>query len=76
MQHVVKGDVYKLLNNRTYVGEAAHKGQVYPGEHQGIVPRELWDRAQAPALLKGLIFGVDGRALSPTHSRKNGRLYR
>jgi hypothetical protein len=29
-----------------------------------------------PALLKGLIFGVDGRALSPTHSRKNGRLYR
>jgi hypothetical protein len=88
-----KGDVYKLLNNRTYVGEAAHKGQVYPGEHQAIVPRELWDRAHAvlqvsprkraaqnrqhaPALLKGLIFGVDGRALSPTHSRKNGRLYR
>ena len=87
-----KGDVYKLLNNRTYVGEAAHKGQVSPGEHQGIVPRELWDRAhavlqvsprvranqnraQTPALLKGLIFGVDGRTLSPTHARKNGRLY-
>ena len=33
-------------------------------------------RAQTPALLKGLIFGVDGRALSPTHCRKNGRLYR
>jgi DNA invertase Pin-like site-specific DNA recombinase len=88
-----KGDVYKLLNNRTYVGEAAHKGNIYPGEHQGIVPRELWDRAhavlqispstranrnrvQTPALLKGLIFGVDGRALSPTHTRKKGRLYR
>ncbi len=88
-----KGDVYKLLNNRTYVGEAAHKGQVYPGEHQGIVPRDLWHRAhavlqvsprvranqnrpQTPALLKGLIFGVDGRALSPTHARKKGRLYR
>jgi hypothetical protein len=88
-----KGDVYKLLHNRTYVGEAAHKGQVYPGEHQAIVPRELWERAhavlqvsprvranqnraQTPALLKGLIFGVDGRALSPTHARKNGRLYR
>jgi DNA invertase Pin-like site-specific DNA recombinase len=88
-----KGDVYKLLNNRTYVGEAAHKGQVYPGEHQAIVPRDLWDRAhavlqisprvranqnraQTPALLKGLIFGIDGRALSPTHARKNGRLYR
>ncbi len=88
-----KGDVYKLLNNRTYAGEVAHKGKVYPGEHQAIVPRELWDRAhavlrespraranrnrsQTPALLKGLIFGADGRALSPTHCRKGGRLYR
>jgi hypothetical protein len=26
--------------------------------------------------MKGLIFGVDGTALSPTHCRKNGRLYR
>ena len=66
---------------------------VYRGEHEAIVPRELWDRAHAmlqvsprtraaqnrqhaPALLKGLIFGVDGRALSPTHCVKNGRLYR
>ena len=88
-----KGDIYKLLNNRTYVGEAAHKGQVYPGEHKAIVSRELWDevhaslqesprvranqhRNQSPALLKGLIFGVDGRALSPTHTRRRGRLYR
>ena len=88
-----KGDVYKILNLRTYVGEVVHKGQVYAGEHRAIVPRDLWDRVQtgmqvsprtraaqnrqhAPALLKGLIFGVDGRALSPTHARKNGRLYR
>ncbi len=88
-----KGDVYKLLHTRTYAGEVAHKGQVYPGEHEAIVPRELWDRAHAvlqvspraranqnrngtPALLKGLIFGADGRALSPTHTRKRGRLYR
>ena len=34
------------------------------------------NRAQTPALLKGLIFGVDGRALSPTHCRRRGRLYR
>ena len=34
------------------------------------------NRPQSPALLKGLIFGTDGRALSPTHSRKRGRLYR
>ena len=88
-----RGDVYKVLNNRTYVGEVAHKGKIYLGEHEPIVPRDLWDRAhaalresprvrannnrnQTPALLKGLIFGVDGRALSPTHCRRRGRLYR
>ncbi|MFN3625871.1 MAG: recombinase family protein, partial [Hyphomicrobium sp.] len=87
-----KGDVYKALNLRTYVGEVTHKGNVYRGEHEAIVPRELWDRAHAilqvsprtraaqnrqhaPALLKGLIFGIDGRAMSPTHAVKNGRRY-
>jgi DNA invertase Pin-like site-specific DNA recombinase len=34
------------------------------------------NRAQAPALLRGLLFGPDGRAMSPSHSRKRGRLYR
>src|SRR3954470_15270800 len=33
-------------------------------------------RAQTPALLKGIIFGPTGVAMSPTHTRKNGRLHR
>jgi site-specific DNA recombinase len=33
-------------------------------------------RAQTPSLLKGIIFGPTGAAMSPTHTRKNGRLYR
>jgi site-specific DNA recombinase len=33
-------------------------------------------RAQTPALLKGLLYGPDGAAFSPTHTRKGGRLYR
>ncbi len=33
-------------------------------------------RAQTPALLKGLIFGADGRAMTPAHTKKKGRLYR
>ncbi len=87
-----KGDVYKALSLRTYIGEVTHKGNVYRGEHEAIVPRDLWDRAHAilqvsprtraaqnrqhaPALLKGLIFGIDGRAMSPTHAVKNGRRY-
>jgi site-specific DNA recombinase len=33
-------------------------------------------RAQTPSLLKGLIFGPGSAAMSPSHTRKNGRLYR
>lgn len=32
--------------------------------------------AKTPALLKGLIFAPDGRAMTPTHTRRRGRLYR
>jgi hypothetical protein len=85
--------LYRLLSNRAYIGEAVHKGESYPGEHDGIIDRETWDRvhailqesprkraartrAETPALLKGLLFGPDGGAFSPTHTRKGGRLYR
>ena len=38
--------------------------------------RSARTRAQTPALLKGLIFGPTGAAMSPTHTRKGNRLYR
>jgi DNA invertase Pin-like site-specific DNA recombinase len=38
--------------------------------------RAARSRAQTPALLKGLIFGPTGAAMSPTHTRRKGRLYR
>jgi site-specific DNA recombinase len=92
-QAIDKGVLYKLLRNRTYVGDAVHKGVAYPGEHDAIIERNLWDgvqaiikesprkraassRAQTPALLKGLIFDDAGVAMTPTHTRRKGRLYR
>lgn len=42
-----KGALYKLLNNRVYIGEAVHKGEAYPGEHEAIVSADLWKRAHA-----------------------------
>ena len=33
-------------------------------------------RAETPVLLKGLLYGPDGAAFSPTHTRKSDRLYR
>ncbi|MFO1144387.1 MAG: recombinase family protein [Amaricoccus sp.] len=90
---VDKGYLYKLLNNRTYLGLAVHKDAEYPGEHAAIIDQGLWDkvhailaenartrsantRAQTPALLKALLFGPTGAAMSPTHTRKGNRLYR
>ncbi|ANK79895.1 MAG: resolvase [Rhizobiales bacterium NRL2] len=42
-----KGALYKLLNNRVYIGEAVHKGKSYPGEHAAIIDRALWDKVHA-----------------------------
>ena len=85
--------IYRMLNNRVYIGEAVHKGTSYPGEHKAIIERHIWDkvhsiltesprkragnsRAQTPALLKGILYGPDGEAFSPSHTRKKNRLYR
>jgi hypothetical protein len=37
-----KGTLYKILRNRTYLGEVVHKGKSYPGEHEPIVERATW----------------------------------
>jgi len=91
---VDRGYLYILLNNRTYIGEAVHKGTSFPGEHQPIIPRELWDKVRAilqvsprkraantrgrdmVAPLKGLLFGPNGFAFTPTYTRRGKRLYR
>ena len=41
-----RGALSWLLSNRIYVGETVHKGKAYPGEHQAIVERELFDAVQ------------------------------
>ena len=87
-----KGYLYRILNNRVYLGEAVHKA-AHRGEHAAIIGSRLWDQVHAlidpgpraranrqlgrtPALLKGLIFGPTGAAMTPTSTRKRGRLYR
>jgi site-specific DNA recombinase len=41
------GHVYRLLNNRMYIGEIVHKSESYPGEQDAIIERETWDKVQA-----------------------------
>jgi hypothetical protein len=44
---LTKSDVYRILSNRVYLGEAVHKGTAYPGEHDAIVTQAQWDAVHA-----------------------------
>ncbi|MFC1468134.1 recombinase family protein [Verrucomicrobiota bacterium] len=41
------GHIYRLLNNRLYLGEIAYKGKNYPAEHDALIDQQVWDQAQA-----------------------------
>jgi len=41
------GRIYRLLNNRLYIGEIAYKDKNYPAEHDAIIEKNLWDKVQA-----------------------------
>jgi len=89
-----KGFIYKLINNRLYLGEAVHKGTSHLGEHTALIDAVTWERVQTilsenarrrgnatradtPAPLKGLLrCTACGSAMTPTHTRRRGRLYR
>ena len=53
------------------VWDKAHAVMAEPAHRRGAATR-----AQTPALLKGLIFGPNGRSMSPSHTRRRGRIYR
>lgn len=42
-----RGALYSLLRNQIYLGRIPHKGKVYDGQHDAIVPAALWEKAQA-----------------------------
>lgn len=44
---LTKSDVYRILSNRVYLGEAVHKGTAYPGEHDAIIAQAQWDAVHA-----------------------------
>ena len=84
-----KGMLYQFLHCRTYVGEAVHKDKSWPGLHEAIVSKELFDKVQAKlatqnpkadcnrhpsqGILQGLVFDADGRAYSPVCHVRSGR---
>ena len=41
-----RGNLYQMLHNPIYAGEIAHKGKVYPGQHERIIAPDLWEAVQ------------------------------
>ena len=86
------GPLHHLLRNRFYVGDVLYRGDLYPGEHEPILDRVLFDavqeklgqqaivrkmkRSTSPAILTGLIFDANGVRMTPTHANKRGVRYR
>jgi site-specific DNA recombinase len=42
-----KQTIYKMLNNRVYLGEIVHKGQSFTGQHPAIITPAQWDAVHA-----------------------------
>jgi len=71
---VHKGESYPGEHKAIIDHETWHK--VHAILQESPRKRAARTRADTPALLKGLLFGPDGAAFSPTHTRKGDRLYR
>ena len=41
-----RGQIYKLLSAKTYIGMVEHAGQTYLGTHPAIIDQALWDAVQ------------------------------
>ena len=68
-----RGHLYRILQNRTYRGEIAHKGHVYAGEHDAIVDEALWTQVHTRLASNRQSFRSETRVASP--SLLKGLLY-
>jgi site-specific DNA recombinase len=89
---MTNGPLAHLLRNRVYLGEINHHGKSHPGEHEPIIPTDLFEAVQAKlagnltarrhaysqseALLIGRLFDDRGNHLTPSYAVKKGLRYR
>jgi hypothetical protein len=68
-----RGALYELLSNPIYVGEIRHKTERHPGQHEPIVGRELWEKAQQK--LREQAAHPRGLSTKPVPSPLAGKLF-
>jgi len=87
-----RGQLYAILRNPIYVGEIAHKGRSYPGQHPPILERAEWEAVQrrldgniqgerrgrtaSASPLAGKLVDAAGQPLVATHASKGSKRYR
>ncbi len=72
-QSFSRGALYTLLRNPIYIGEVRHKGTRYPGQHEPIVVRLLWEKTQE-LLLRHTVRTI-GRPNGSMRSPLVGKLF-
>lgn len=71
--HFKRGNLYHLLSNRIYRGMTVHKGEAFEGEHEAIVPEELWNQVKAKLAKQGQ--GGSSRQVGPRTGVLAGLIY-
>ena len=81
------GNLNCILRNKAYIGLVGHKGTWYPGEHQGIIDKSLFEQVQtvmannrinrqhydpSKSLLAGKLYDDKNNAMSPSWSTGSG----
>jgi len=68
-----RGALYTLLRNPVYVGEVRHKGTRYPGQHQPIIERAVWEKTDE--LLHAHAARARGKGSKSMSSPLAGKLF-
>jgi len=63
-----------LLSNPIYIGEIRHRRERYPGQHEPVVSRELWEQVQLQLCSHAARTG-EGRKTTASASPLAGKLF-
>ncbi len=85
-----RGALYWILKNPAYIGKISHKGKIYEGQHEAIIPLDIWEGTQLKLqdqtvertiqtkrrhMLQGLLFNNKGIPYGPSFTSRHGRQY-
>lgn len=85
-----RGALYAILKNPAYIGKISHKGKIYQGLHEGVIPLDTWEHVQRKLqeqavtkvektkrryMLQGLLYDMEGTIYSPTFTSRHNRQY-